>query len=245
MGAGGSKEHFPELKVVEGVDLTRYMGQWYEYAKLPNRFQSDKGENTTAHYKLREDGKVTVVNVEFVEGQRKSVTGSAWVTDPEGTKSKLKVQFFWPFSSDYWIINLDEDYRKASITKISRILPPLLPLPPPPSPSQPRNKSKGAVFTPEMTNSYDLACYLTLPYAIPYSTCLFLRFRSCSRIEWAVVGEPKRSFLWILSRTPDLDAKTMASITLKLTEQKYDVAKLKRTPQKPLSEQPDPEVTFA
>ena len=49
--------------------------------------------------------------------------------------------------------------------------------------------------------------------------------------QWAVVGEPSRSFLWILSRTPELDADVMAGILSRLPAQDYDPDRLQMTPQ--------------
>jgi apolipoprotein D and lipocalin family protein len=51
--------------------------------------------------------------------------------------------------------------------------------------------------------------------------------------QWAVVGEPRRRMLWILSRTPQIDDELYDEITSRLPEQGYDPAKLVRTPQPP------------
>jgi apolipoprotein D and lipocalin family protein len=102
----------PPLKVVPSVDLARYAGKWYETARLPNRFQRDCATNTTATYTLRPDGKITVVNeCRKAGGYLKSAKGTARVADPKGPNTKLKVSFFWPFSGNYWIIDLDPEYR--------------------------------------------------------------------------------------------------------------------------------------
>jgi apolipoprotein D and lipocalin family protein len=99
-------------KVVNSVDLNRYKGHWYEIARLPNWFEK-KLKCTSATYVLRDDGKITVIN----EGNLltdpkkvKSSKGVAWIPD-KNSPAKLKVQFFWPFSGDYWIMELDKDYR--------------------------------------------------------------------------------------------------------------------------------------
>lgn len=98
--------------VVKSVDLKRYQGLWYEIARLPNFFER-KLKCATATYTIRPDGKITVLNAGnyITEPEKKSsVTGSAWVPDPNNP-GKLKVQFFWPFSADYWILFLDQDYK--------------------------------------------------------------------------------------------------------------------------------------
>lgn len=51
--------------------------------------------------------------------------------------------------------------------------------------------------------------------------------------QWAVVGEPSRQYLWILSRTPKLDEPTYQAILAALPERGYDPAKLQVTPQNP------------
>jgi apolipoprotein D and lipocalin family protein len=98
--------------VVSTVDLNRYQGTWYEIARLPNFFER-KLKCITATYTLREDGKITVLNKgNNISSPYKpsSSEGVAWVPD-KNSPAKLKVQFFWPFSGDYWIMYLDPDYR--------------------------------------------------------------------------------------------------------------------------------------
>jgi len=102
----------PPLAVVPGVDLSRYVGTWYEIAKYPNRFQRGC-VGATAEYALAPDGKrVDVVNRcrEIESGKERSVRGKARVVDP-ATNAKLSVTFFWPFSGDYWILALGAEYE--------------------------------------------------------------------------------------------------------------------------------------
>jgi apolipoprotein D and lipocalin family protein len=98
--------------VVSSVDLNRYKGLWYEIARLPNYFER-KLKCTSATYTLRDDGKISVVNKgNYISNTTKSnsAKGVAWIPD-KNSPAKLKVQFFWPFSGDYWIMHLDKDYR--------------------------------------------------------------------------------------------------------------------------------------
>jgi apolipoprotein D and lipocalin family protein len=98
--------------VVASVDLNRYKGTWYEIARLPNFFER-KLKCASATYTLRNDGKITVVNKgNYITDPQKSssVNGVAWIPDIQ-SPAKLKVQFFWPFSADYWIMYLDEYYQ--------------------------------------------------------------------------------------------------------------------------------------
>lgn len=145
------------LKTVEKVDLSRYLGKWYELGRFPAWFQKDC-HKSTAEYSLRDDGNIKVVNTcrkGSPEGREKSSTGKAWVVDKE-TSAKLKVQFVWPFSGDYWIVELGKDY------------------------------------------------------------------------EYAVVSEPKRNYLWILSRTPSMEEEKFNGIVARMKENGFDVSKLER-----------------
>ena len=148
------------LDVAPSVDLTRYAGKWYEIARLPNRFQRDCAGNTTATYTLRPDGKITVLNeCRTADGRPKAAKGTARVADAKGPNTKLKVTFFWPFSGNYWIIDLDPEYR------------------------------------------------------------------------WAVVGEPGRRYLWILSRVPQMDTVLYQQIVERVKQRGFDTEKLLRTRQ--------------
>ena len=148
------------LDVAPAVDLARYAGKWHEIARLPNRFQRDCASDVTATYTLRPDGKITVLNeCRRADGRQKSAKGTARVADPKGPNTKLKVTFFWPFSGNYWIIDLDPEYR------------------------------------------------------------------------WAVVGEPGREYLWILSREPQLDAALYQQIVERAKQRGFDTGQLLTTRQ--------------
>jgi len=108
------------LEVVSHVDLFRYVGHWYEIAHFPNWFL--KGcFASTATYRLREDGLIEVLNQcrKDASGEIESAKGKAWVVD-SATNAKLKVRFFWPFSGDYWIIDLGPAYEYAVVGHPSR-----------------------------------------------------------------------------------------------------------------------------
>lgn len=108
--------HSQKPSVVNDVDLNRYKGLWYEIARLPNWFEK-KLKCTSATYTLREDGKITVINAgNYIDNPSKknSAKGVAWIPDKKNP-AKLKVRFFWPFSGDYWIMDLDKDYRYVLI----------------------------------------------------------------------------------------------------------------------------------
>ena len=101
------------LEVVAQVDLQRYLGKWYEIAHLPFRFENDCTD-ITATYSLSKDGNISVLNECLKDGKLKQAKGKAKVVD-KSTGAKLKVTFFWPFSADYWIIDLGKTYDYAVV----------------------------------------------------------------------------------------------------------------------------------
>ncbi len=93
----------------KSVDLTRYLGRWYELARYEQGFQKDC-DSVTADYSLREDGGIAVLNsCVKPDGKKTSATGKAKIVD-EATKAKLKVSFFGPFYGDYWVLDHADDY---------------------------------------------------------------------------------------------------------------------------------------
>jgi lipocalin len=153
----------PELKIVEYVDVARYMGTWFEIAKFPQRFE--KGlVGVTANYTLLPNGRVRVLNSGYEEdfnGILKTAKGKAWVIDNR-TNAKLKVSFFWPFAGNYWILELGKDY------------------------------------------------------------------------EYVAVGDESRKYLWILSRTPQMDEAVYNGLLKRVQDKGFDISRLEKNPQKPL-----------
>jgi apolipoprotein D and lipocalin family protein len=113
--SGGS-----DLEPVSSVELNRYVGKWYEVARYPNRFQKKCAGDVSATYSIRQDGKISVLNVcRKADGELTEAKGTARVVD-RATRAKLKVTFFWPFSGNYWIIGLDPEYRWAVVGEPTR-----------------------------------------------------------------------------------------------------------------------------
>ncbi len=109
------------LETVPYVDLERYSGLWYEIASYPQRFQRGC-HRTTAEYTLSDRGHVVVVNRcnrDSIDGRQSSITGKAFVQKNSGN-AKLRVQFFFPFRGDYWIIDLADDYSYAVVSHPNR-----------------------------------------------------------------------------------------------------------------------------
>ncbi|ARS36722.1 lipocalin family protein [Pontibacter actiniarum] len=110
-----SRSHAP-LETVPAVDLNKYEGRWYEIAALPQRFE--KGCHCVyAEYYQNPDGYLEVNNychkggpngkLDKAEGKGFPVEGS--------NNSKLRVQFFWPFRGDYWVLELDQAYQHVLV----------------------------------------------------------------------------------------------------------------------------------
>ena len=150
-----SKKEYDALEVVPHVDLKKYLGKWYEIARLPARFEEGCSD-ITATYSLSDDGTISVLNECKRNGKVKRAKGKAKVVD-KNTGAKLKVTFFWPFYGDYWIINLGSDY------------------------------------------------------------------------DYAVVGTPNRKYLWILSRTPQMDDKLFSQLIELVKSKGFDVGSLIKT----------------
>lgn len=146
--------HAP-LEVDQSIDLDQYLGEWYEIARMPALFERSC-YGTKAKYSKNEDGSIQVENSchkNSLDGPLKTTTGKAFVSDKE-THAKLKVQFFWPFTGDYWILDVGDQY------------------------------------------------------------------------EYALVGEPTRKHMWILSRTPEIELEALQDLTNKAKEKGFDTEKL-------------------
>lgn len=135
------------VEVVTGFELDRYLGTWYEIARLDHSFERGLSA-VTANYSMREDGGVHVVNRGFSSeaGDFDEATGKAYFVGANDI-GRLKVSFFGPFYGGYNIIELDK-----------------------------------------------------------------------TAYQYSMVAGPNRSYLWILSRTPEIDPNTLKALTDKASE---------------------------
>jgi apolipoprotein D and lipocalin family protein len=104
------------VEPVSGFELQRYLGTWYEIARLDHRFERGL-ERITATYELREDGGLKVMNSGYAVdgGERREAIGKAYFTGAPDV-GQLKVSFFGPFYGGYNIISLDrQDYSWAMV----------------------------------------------------------------------------------------------------------------------------------
>ncbi len=102
---------------VSQVNLQQYVGKWYEIASFPNFFQ--RGCQCSMAYYTLLNGKVSVTNQCYKNNQRKQAKATAWAVPGSGN-SKLKVQFFWPFKDDYWILYVSPNYQQAIVGSPNR-----------------------------------------------------------------------------------------------------------------------------
>lgn len=151
---------------VQSVDLNKYAGVWYEFARYPNKFQKQCLGNVTAEYVIEKDGDITVINkCKTANGEIDEAKGEARIKDKR-TNAKLEVRFAPKFLSfipqvwgDYWILDLGKDY------------------------------------------------------------------------DYALVGSPDRKYLWVLSRTPQIDNAKYENMMQIARQEGYNPDKLVKTQQ--------------
>jgi apolipoprotein D and lipocalin family protein len=105
------------VQPVEKFSLDRYLGKWYEIARLDHSFERGL-ENISAEYSLRDDGGVKVVNQGYSEENKEweRAEGKAFFVD-SNDQGYLKVSFFGPFYGSYIIFELDkENYQYAFVS---------------------------------------------------------------------------------------------------------------------------------
>lgn len=104
------------IEPVKGFQIDRYLGTWYEIARLDHSFERGLSK-VTAEYSKRPDGSIAVVNRGFdAKANRwREARGKARPAGPPDVAS-LKVTFFWPFWAGYHVIVVDSDYRYAMVT---------------------------------------------------------------------------------------------------------------------------------
>ena len=105
------------VEPITDFDLQRYLGTWYEIARLDHRFERGLS-NVTANYTLRDDGGVRVINRGYSDerGKWKQAEGKAYFVEAANI-GYLKVSFFGPFYGSYIVFELDkENYQYAVVS---------------------------------------------------------------------------------------------------------------------------------
>lgn len=102
-----------DIPVVKDFDVSRYLGEWHEIARLPKRYE--KGlTHVTATYQLEGD-RLQIVNRGIKDGQAKSSTAVGYFAGPSD-EGAFRISFFRPFYGDYRIIWLSPEYDQAIVT---------------------------------------------------------------------------------------------------------------------------------
>ena len=154
------------VKSIAELDISRYMGTWYEIAKLPNWFQRKCIQGTQAQYKILGPQKIEVTNkCNTATGEEIKAVGVAR-PNSSGQVAQLEVRFAPDWTAwlplvwgTYWVLDLDPDYQLAA------------------------------------------------------------------------VGDPTRSYLWILSRSPVVSGTQYESLLQRLKVMGFDITKLEKTRQ--------------
>lgn len=108
------------IEPVRDFSVERYLGTWYEIARLDHKFE-DGLSHVTAEYSLREDGGIKVKNIGYsaADDRWQEAEGKAYFVE-DATTAHLKVSFQWPFYSSYVVFQLDDNYEYAYVTGNNR-----------------------------------------------------------------------------------------------------------------------------
>ncbi|HDL7645687.1 TPA: lipocalin family protein [Yersinia enterocolitica] len=109
-----------DVKIVDNFQLPRYLGTWYEIARLDHSFERGL-DYVTANYSPRDDGGVKVINRGYntkKQQWQESIGKAYFIGSPQ--QAALKVSFFGPFYGGYNVIDLDDEYQHALIAGPNR-----------------------------------------------------------------------------------------------------------------------------
>lgn len=103
------------VTAVQNFDKQKYLGQWFEIARMDFRFERNLN-NVTATYSLKQNGRIKVVNkgFDYKAMKWKQAVGKAKFAGQD-TVAMLKVSFFGPFYSGYNVVAIDDDYKYALV----------------------------------------------------------------------------------------------------------------------------------
>ena len=104
------------VEPVQGFEPDRYLGKWYEIARLDHSFERGL-TRVTAEYSRRDDGGIRVLNRGYnaAAGKWKQAEGKAYFVR-EDDHGYLKVSFFGPFYGAYVVFGLDDDYQYSFVS---------------------------------------------------------------------------------------------------------------------------------
>lgn len=108
------------ISPVQNFEANRYLGKWYEIARLDHSFERGM-QNVTAEYSTREDGGIKVINRGFdtESNSWSEAEGKAYFME-DSSSAYLKVSFFGPFYGSYIVFDLGENYEYSLVTSSNR-----------------------------------------------------------------------------------------------------------------------------
>ena len=120
LGLAGCTGLPDDIEPVGNFNKDRYLGTWYEIARLDHSFEEGLSQ-VTAEYTENDDGSIKVINRGYnqAEEEWQEAEGRAVFVGDSNT-GHLKVSFFGPFYASYVVFGLDEDYSTAYITGYNR-----------------------------------------------------------------------------------------------------------------------------
>lgn len=110
----------PTMNTVDQVDLERFMGDWYVIANIPT-FIEEGAHNAVERYELNDDGSIATTfsfRQGGFDGERKTYTPKGFVVSDNN--AEWKMQFLWPFKSEYLVVYLDDSYQHTIIGRSKR-----------------------------------------------------------------------------------------------------------------------------
>jgi len=111
------EKNISNIFTVNYVDLQRYVGLWYEIARLPVPYENNP-VNVTAFYSLNNDGTIKIVNSEIIDGREISLSGVGVPIDE--TNSKLKIDFGNGRTGYYMIVQLGKNYDFSVVSSLNK-----------------------------------------------------------------------------------------------------------------------------
>jgi apolipoprotein D and lipocalin family protein len=111
----------PPITTVEGVDIHRFMGDWYVIAAIPTPFEKEVF-NGVESYRLTGEGIIETTftfNKGGFDGPVKTYRPKGFVRDPS-SNAVWDMQFIWPFKAEYRVIHLNDDYTRTVIGRSKR-----------------------------------------------------------------------------------------------------------------------------
>lgn len=109
------------LPTVPGVDLERFMGDWYVIGNIPTWIEKG-AHNAVESYALNDDGTIATTfrfRQDGFDGPLKEYHPTGFVED-DGSNAIWAMQFVWPIKAEYLIVHLDPTYTQTVVARNKR-----------------------------------------------------------------------------------------------------------------------------